>query len=390
MAAKSKKDKDDKPKQPKVTAEDLKKKSAEQILIERCGERFGKSSVVRLADDEISSVKEFVDTGSYIVNELISNGRGWPVGKIVTIAGEKSSGKSTLAAHLLAGAQKLNAIPVLIDTECAFDSDRAKVIGVDVDNVLMGYPNCMEQCFEYIEEIIAIARAADRLVVIVWDSIAATPTRKEMEGNFGEGGFYGEHSKILSAGFRRLMKLVSENRVILYCVAQIKVNINASMFESKDTFLGQKPLEFHSHIMIRINQCGQVKDANDNVIGIESRVKVIKNRVAPPFRQNEIHILFDRGVDRAWEAIEIGKKYQRARLGGSWNEICKPCPDCLGEPKNCETCKKTGIVHDETYKKFYTKDIGEMLEQYPGLEQWLVTGVWPKKKEVEKKNENPT
>lgn len=359
-------------------------KSAEIQLVDNFNKKFGTGAMVRLADDIISSVKEFVDTGSYLVNDIISNGRGWPVGKIVTITGKKSSGKSTLAAHLLAATQKIGGLGVLLDSEYAFDVERAKVIGVDVDKLLITQPNHLEQTLEAIEQIIAIGKAANKLVVIVWDSVAATPTQSEVEGAIGEGGHYGEHSKVLSAGFRKLMKIVSENRVILFVVNQIKQKINAGLYENPNTFIAQNPLEYHSHIMIEIAQCGLIKDNDDNVIGIMSRVKCTKNRVAPPFRSCEIPIMFDVGVDRALEALEIGKKYRRAKLNGAWNQIMMPCGICLGEnSKACDACEKEGVVQDTRFKQFYTKDIRTVLAENPGLEQYLVKGTELQKHEFQ-------
>lgn len=350
-------------------------KSAEVQLIDNFNKKFGSGAMVRLVDDIISSVKEFIDTGSYLLNDIISNGRGWPVGKIVTITGKKSSGKSTLAAHLLAATQKAGGLAVLLDSEYAFDADRAKVIGVDVDKLLIAQPNHLEQTLAQIEEIIAIGKAANRLVVIVWDSVAATPTQKEVEGEIGEGGHYGEHSKVLSQGFRKLMKVVSEGRVVLFVVNQIKQKINAGLYENPNTFIGQNPLEYHSHIMIEIAQCGIEKDSDDVPIGIRSRIRCTKNRVAPPFRTCEIPIMFDVGVDRMLEALEIGRKYRRARLKGSWNQIVMICQTCNGvNSKECYYCEKEGIVPDERFKQFYSKDIRGMIADNPGLEDYLVKG----------------
>lgn len=359
-------------------------KSAEIQLIDNFNKKFGSGAMVRLVDDIISSVKEFIDTGSYLLNDIISNGRGWPVGKIVTITGKKSSGKSTLAAHLLAAAQKIGGLAVLLDSEYAFDAERSKIIGVDVDKLLIAQPRHLEQTLTQIEEIIAIARASNKLVVIVWDSVAATPTQSEVEGEIGEGGHYGEHSKLLSSGFRKLMKIVSENRVLLFVVNQIKQKINAGLYENPNTFIGQNPLEYHSHIMIEIAQCGIIKDNDDVPIGIMSRVRCTKNRVAPPFKSCEIPIMFDMGVDRNMEALEIGKKYRRARLKGSWNQIVMPCLMCKGvNSKECNLCEKEGIVADERFKQFYSKDIRGMIADNPGLENYLVKGTpIPTKTEV--------
>jgi recombination protein RecA len=373
-----KKKEKDKEKPEAISADDLKTKSPQELLMATFKTAYGENSLVPLSEDLVSSVKEFVDTGSYLVNDAISNGRGWPVGKIVTIVGLKSSGKSTLAAHLLAGAQKLGAITVLLDTEYAFDSERAKVIGVDTDNLLIAQPDHMEMALEQIEKVVAIAKATDRLVVIVWDSIAATPTKKEIEGEIGDGGHYGEHSKILSGGFRRLMRMVAETRCILYVVNQIKTKINAKPWENPETIIGQNPLDYHSHVMIRIAQCGKISDSDGNEIGIMSRIKVLKNRVAPPFREAEIPIMFDIGIDRAREALEIGKKYRRARQKGAWQQICIECPNCYGTAKlakgECQECEKTGLLPHPTIKQFYEKDVREMMRTFKGLEAYLVYG----------------
>lgn len=374
-----------KPQQAEAAPVDAKEMGAEQALIKSFNSKFGEGSIVKLSDDRISSVKEFIDTGSYMLNDIISHGRGWPMGRVVTITGRKSSGKSTLVAHLLAGAQKLGAITVLNDSECAFDEARAKVIGVDTDQLLMADPDHLEMALDQIQNIIEVSKATGRMIVIAWDSIAATPTKSEIENEIGGGGHYGEHAKVMSQGLRKLMKLVASNRVLLVLVNQVKDKIGAAAWEPKTSFIAQNPLEFGSHVMIEVGQCGTIKDNDDIPIGIMTRAKVTKNRLAPPFLTAELPIMFDIGIDRAMEALEIGKKYYRARLKGAWNQITKPCPDCqntenvfntgkLVISKGCLSCAGEGIIADSRYKQFYAKDIRFIIAENPELEAYLVRG----------------
>lgn len=333
---------------------------------------FGEGSIMTLADDHTSSVSEWIPTGSYMLDDWISGGRGLPIGKVVSINGKKASGKSTIAAGILAAAQRADAIAVLLDTEYAFDKVRASVIGVDPSNLLISQPDYLEMVFQQIEKLIEIAKAANKLLVIVWDSIAATPTQKERENGIGEGGHYGEHSKVLAQGYRKIARLVAENRVLLFQVNQIKTNINAGLYQSDVTYIGKNAIDFVSHVMIEIVEGSKIKDSNDQIIGIEANVFISKNRVAAPFKRGQLHILFDRGLHRGWEALEIGKKYLRARNKGAWQEILKPCVMCNQE--GCNVCEKLGSVPDTRFKKFYESQIDDVLENNPGLEQYLVYG----------------
>lgn len=376
--AKKKKNEEKEPKEKVVVNADTNLHSLIQSTFYKS---FGEGSIMALSQDVTSSVTEWIPTGSYMLDDWISGGRGLPIGKIVTINGKKASGKSTIAASVLAGAQRAGAIAVLLDTEYAFDKVRAAVIGVDPDSLLIAQPDYMEMVFMQIEKLIEIAKAANKLLVIVWDSIAATPTQGEVDGEkIGDGGHYGEHSKILSAGYRKIVNLIAHNRVLFFQVNQIKTNINAGLYQSDVTYMGKNPIDFHSHVMIEIVEGSKIKDSNDNIIGIESNVFISKNRVAAPFKRGQLHILFDRGLHRGWEALEIGKKYGRCRLEGSWNMICKECSDCAG--KGCATCKQFGTVQDERFKKFYTSNIDDILMENYGLETYLVTGHWPEVKEA--------
>jgi recombination protein RecA len=209
-----------------------------------------------LTTDDLSGVTQWISTGSYKLDEAISRGNGLPASKVVTITGKKGSGKTTLVAHIIAEAQKQNALCVLFDTEYAFDMARAKKIGVNPNNILIGQPDHMEDLFAQLEQTVEIAAASERLTVIIWDSVAATPTMKEVDGALGEGGHYGEHSKLLSQGFRKITGLLSKHHILLFLVNQIKTNINAMAFQSDVTYIGKNPLDFHSHVMLEIRQYG--------------------------------------------------------------------------------------------------------------------------------------
>jgi recombination protein RecA len=349
-----------------------------------------------LTSDELSAVTHWISTGSYKLNDIISRGKGLPATKIVTITGKKGSGKTTLVAHIIAEAQKLGAVCILFDTEYAFDMERAKRIGVNPDALLISQPSHMEELFEELESAIKVVSSADRLTVIVWDSVAATPTRKEMEGALGEGGHYGEHSKLLSQGFRKITGTLSKHNILLFMVNQIKTNINAMAFQSDVTYIGKHPLDFHSHVMLEIRQSGIDKDG-EVPTGIMSTVKVSKNRVGAPFRETVIRIDFESGIDRAWEALDIGKSHTRVRAKGAWHQVVVPCVDCCNrewtneqtgltylrpsgkdkQGKECKTCEGSLYVPRDDYKQFYARDIRQYLVDRPGLEEWLVYGTGP-------------
>jgi recombination protein RecA len=348
-----------------------------------------------LNSDVLSSVNTWIHTGSYKLDEIISRGRGLPASKIVTITGKKGSGKTTIVAHLIKEAQKVDALVVLFDTEYAFDLERAKKIGVDPNRILIGQPDHMEDLFGQLENVIKIAAESNRLAVIIWDSVAATPTRKEFEGTLGEGGHYGEHSKILSKGFRKITGLLSKNHILLFLVNQIKTNINAGLFQSDITYIGKNPLDFHSHVMLEIAQVSIVKE-NEIPIAITSRVKVSKNRVCPPFKETILRVNFENGLDTAWEALELGELYGRVRAKGAWKQIVVPCDYCLNieildekgvttlkssgkllDGSKCQNCEGSTQVIREGFKQFYAKDIASYLSEYAGLEEWLVYGTGP-------------
>jgi recombination protein RecA len=375
----------------KINTEDLQPTMEASII------KLSQGKLNRLSIDKISSVKEWINTGSYILDQMISRGKGLPVGKVVTITGKKGSGKSTLVAHLIKEAQKRGALTVLLDTEYAFDEDRAKKIGVDVSNLLIGQPDHIEDTLGQLERIVEIAETSkeDRLIVVVWDSVAATPTKSEIEGDLGEGGSYGEHSKVLSQGFRRIMKTLSNHRILFFIVNQIKVNLSAGTYGSDVTYIGKNPLDFHSHVMLEIKQISVEKE-DEVPVAILSHVKVSKNRVGPPFKEDVIRIKFEDGLDTAWEALEIARKNQRIRLNGAWQQVVIPCPAChnrewkderTGEvwmqssgkidKKECQQCEgKTQIIRDG-FKQFYASNIDEYLKSHPGLEEWLVYGTGP-------------
>jgi recombination protein RecA len=371
---------------------------------------YGVNSLQVLNLDDNSKPRYWVSTGSFELNNAITKaGWGVPFGKIVTITGKKSSGKTTIAQQIVAEAQKgvldvetstkVDADTFWLDAEIAFDQDRAVAIGVDPNRMMIGQPDYLEQVFEKLESIIEIAEQTKRPTVVVWDSVAASPTQKELEGDKGEGGHYGEHSKLLSQWFRKIAKRLGKTNILFFIINQVKVNINA-MYD-KDTYIGKNALDFHSHLMMTIYQSGKVEE-DDTEIGIASTIEITKNRLWKPFEERILHIMFGddkykSGCDVNWEALEIGKRNLRARLNGSWNQIIEPCSDCLvpnentelvekgAEPamipsgkgpdgKTCPTCEGTYYRQIEGFKQFYARDIQYKIEDTPGLLDYLVNG----------------
>jgi recombination protein RecA len=366
-------------------------KSAEEQIISKC------KGITYLNADNSSSVKEWIFCGSYKLARAVSKGLGLPVGRLTTIIGKKSSGKSTLVAEIIKESQKMDALVVLFDTEYTFSEERATQLGIDCSTLMVSQPDTIEDLFDALESIVEIAKSSKRLITIIWDSLASTPTRSEVAGVSGEGAAYGEHSKLVSAGLRKVMGTIAENRVLFVIINQVKVNLNAYGNGDDTTYIAKLPLEFHSSVMIDIRQNGveKGKTDDDDPIGIYSKLKVIKNKVSAPFKEALINIKFESGIDTDWEALEIAKEEGRALLDGSWTKIIMDCPDCRVEEideetgevtyditgkvdgKKCPACEGKKWVGRPEFKFFYGTAVREMYEKHPGLKEYFLFGTGP-------------
>ncbi len=277
------------------------------VNIERA---FGKGSIMKLGARENTVEAEAVSTGSLGLDLALGIG-GFPRGRIVEIYGPESSGKTTLALHAIAQAQKNGGACAFVDAEHALDPAYARKLGVDIDNLLISQPDAGEQALEIADTLVR-SGAIDVLVV---DSVAALVPRAELEGDMGDSHM-GLHARLMSQALRKLTSSISRSGCLVIFINQIRMKIGV-MFGNPETTTGGNALKFYASVRLDIRRVGSIKD-RETVVGNHTRVKVVKNKLAPPFRQVEFDIMYGEGVSRAGEIIDLGVQANVVEKSGAW------------------------------------------------------------------------
>ena len=271
--------------------------------------KYGKGSIMRLGEREISSIPS-ITTTSLSLDAALGVG-GVPRGRVIEIFGPESSGKTTLALHIVAEAQKTGDIVAYIDAEHAMDADYAGKLGVDIDGMLISQPDSGEQALEIVESLIR----SNGVGVIVVDSVAALVPKAELDGDMGDS-LPGLHARLMSQALRKLTAIVSSSNTCLIFINQIREKIGV-MFGSPETTTGGRALKFYASIRMDIRRIGAIKDA-DRTTGNRTRVKVVKNKVAPPFRECEFDIMYGEGISREGDLIDLGVLNKVVEKSGAW------------------------------------------------------------------------